>query len=344
MNDENLYQIVRDKICDWIYEGYYEDGDRIPAERELAQMLNVSRVTIRRCLTELEEERLIQREVGRGTRITFRNCGHRGELDMIVLVAPARNPFFSEFIGKFQSCAEERGALLLYVEKPCQEVLEDCLYRLYKRGLRNVVVWLEDIRADLRKLSRLRALGMNMVFFDSDQGFPYADCVTLDNGLAVRTLYEELKRLGCERIGYIGWDAFGMYSIREREKAYHEKAQDDGKGVFLRAPWTQRRRCEAIVRDTFEKDRDRIFDAVICSDREMGEAVLRAAAHVGAEVMIATVDEVTRGIGREVVVYRQNLEAVVEQIFASLQKQCVDGRNWSPKLMQIEGTLYIQKG
>ena len=68
-NDENLYKIVKDKICDRIYEGYHENGDRIPSERELAERMDVSRVTIRRALTELEGEGLIQREVGRGTRV-----------------------------------------------------------------------------------------------------------------------------------------------------------------------------------------------------------------------------------------------------------------------------------
>ena len=82
----------------------------------------------------------------------------------------------------------------MYVEKPRLEELENCLYRLYKRGLRNAVVWLEDLPVDVEKLRRLRALGMNMVFFDSDKAIPYADCVTLDNALAVRALYGELKR------------------------------------------------------------------------------------------------------------------------------------------------------
>lgn len=43
---------------------------------------------------------------------------------MIVLIAPARNPFFAEFIGRFQNYAETQDALLLYVEKPRLEELE----------------------------------------------------------------------------------------------------------------------------------------------------------------------------------------------------------------------------
>lgn len=337
MSDENLYKIVKDKICDQIYEGIYGDGDKIPAERELAEQMDVSRVTIRRALTELGEEGLIKREVGRGTRITFSNCGHPAETDMIVLIAPARNPFFSRFIEQFQEYAEERGALLLYVEKPRREILEDCLYRLYKRGLRNAVVWLEDIQSDLQKLERLRALGMNMVFFDSDQGLPYADCVTLDNRRAVWTLYEELKHRGCGQIGYVGWEAVGMYSVREREAAYREKAGE--RGVFLRIPWKERGHLEKVVRTAVGQHKEKLPDALICSDQEMGSAVRKAAEELKVPVRIATIDEIAEDGRREAVLYRQDLDGVIVRIFACLYAQCADEGGWRADIYRIVGIL-----
>ncbi len=228
MDSENLYQKVKNKICDEIFAGHYKDGDMLPSERELEKVLDVSRVTVRRSLQMLEEDRLIVREVGRGTKVTFHNSGNPADLDMIVLVAPARNPFFSEFIGRFQAYAETKGTLVLYVEKPKSEGLEKSLYRLYKRGLRNAVVWLEDLQVDRKKLQRLRAIGMNLVFFDSDRGLPYADCVALNNERAVSTLYQALKEAGYKRIIYIGWDMMDIYSIRMREEAYRTYAKDQG--------------------------------------------------------------------------------------------------------------------
>ena len=188
-------------------------------------MLEVSRVTVRKSLEILEDDGLIVRQVGRGTTVTLRNRGNKSELDMIVLIAPARNPFFAEFIGRFQNYAETQGALLLYVEKPRMEELENCLYRLYKRGLRNAVVWLEDLPVDVEKLRRLRALGMNMVFFDSDKALPYADCVALDNALAIRTLYGELKKDVYKRQD--------QRSAGEIEKIYQTVGKDAYRSVAL---------------------------------------------------------------------------------------------------------------
>ena len=157
MGNENLYEIVKNRICDEIFKGHYSDADKLPPERELEEMLEVSRVTVRKSLEILEDDGLIVRQVGRGTTVTLRNRGNKSKLDMIVLIAPARNPFFAEFIARFQNYAETQDALLLYVEKPRLEELENCLYRLYKRGLRNAVVWLEDLPVDVEKLRRLRA-------------------------------------------------------------------------------------------------------------------------------------------------------------------------------------------
>lgn len=50
-----------------IVEGELSHGEKLPAERELAQHLGVSRVSIREALRELENRGLIDRRPGRGT-------------------------------------------------------------------------------------------------------------------------------------------------------------------------------------------------------------------------------------------------------------------------------------
>jgi 2-aminoadipate transaminase len=64
-----LYVQLRDQLRSLVNAGDLRPGDRIPASRELAQMLGVHRTTVANAYAELESEGLIQGHVGRGTFI-----------------------------------------------------------------------------------------------------------------------------------------------------------------------------------------------------------------------------------------------------------------------------------
>ena len=63
---EPAYRQVRNLIADQIRSGEIPQGSQLPAERLLAEQLNVSRVTLRRALTTLAEEGLLTPSHGRG--------------------------------------------------------------------------------------------------------------------------------------------------------------------------------------------------------------------------------------------------------------------------------------
>jgi DNA-binding FadR family transcriptional regulator len=55
-----------------IIAGTYKHGEKLPAERHLADAFNASRTTVRLALDQLEQERLLTRRVGSGTFINHR--------------------------------------------------------------------------------------------------------------------------------------------------------------------------------------------------------------------------------------------------------------------------------
>lgn len=61
------YLGVREYVIDLIDRGVYEPGDKIPSERELANLLGVSRMTVRRALNELVTEARLERDSTNGT-------------------------------------------------------------------------------------------------------------------------------------------------------------------------------------------------------------------------------------------------------------------------------------
>ena len=65
-NERRLYQQVADQIRILIQDGAFAPGDRLPAERELAQQLGVSRPSLREALIALEIEGTIEIRMGSG--------------------------------------------------------------------------------------------------------------------------------------------------------------------------------------------------------------------------------------------------------------------------------------
>ncbi|MEB4614755.1 FadR/GntR family transcriptional regulator [Leucobacter sp. M11] len=75
-----------------ILDGSLAAGERLPAERELAELLAVSRVSVRQALRELESRGLISRKPGRGTVVLAPGESPTGEATLIagVLAHAAR--------------------------------------------------------------------------------------------------------------------------------------------------------------------------------------------------------------------------------------------------------------
>ncbi len=67
---EPLHVIIAGRAEDRIRSGAWPAGTRLPPERELCELLDVSRTSLRTALAELEERGLITRHQGRGTFVT----------------------------------------------------------------------------------------------------------------------------------------------------------------------------------------------------------------------------------------------------------------------------------
>lgn len=64
---EPAYAQIKRHIQDRIADGTWPEGTRLPAERDLASTLGVSRMTVHRALRELKDEGILVRQQGSGT-------------------------------------------------------------------------------------------------------------------------------------------------------------------------------------------------------------------------------------------------------------------------------------
>lgn len=341
---ELRYVDLKNYICRQIYEGFYQDGEKIPSERQMAADYEVSRITVRKALELLEEEGLIVREVGNGTTVTLKNHGNETQLDVIALAAPSRNPFFAHFIAEFQRCVWERDALLLYVEAPEHTSLEDCLYRLYGKNIRNAVVWPDDRPVDQEKLLRLRSIGMNLVFFDTDAAGKYADSVFVDNIDAVRTLLEKQEKEYRQYL-YIGWDNREVGNIRKREESFQSFCP---RGQIYRVPWRRDRKMADSAKEEIGKLAQEMSDGMIlCGTGELarqtaeviwGSGGNREKKEAGeTRIMLAAIDEFEGSRRYPAAVYNQDLCRAAREICDCLRRQSEEGKSWRAQIIPVKG-------
>ena len=78
------YQELKDLIIGRIASGELRPHDRVPSEHELVDAMNVSRMTAKRALRELNDEGYVERVAGRGTFVAdYRSQSHVLEVQNI---------------------------------------------------------------------------------------------------------------------------------------------------------------------------------------------------------------------------------------------------------------------
>jgi GntR family transcriptional regulator len=69
-SDLPIYRQIMRQLTDAIAGGRLRPGDKLTSQRELAEQLVISPLTVKKAYDELERERLIRTERGRGTFVT----------------------------------------------------------------------------------------------------------------------------------------------------------------------------------------------------------------------------------------------------------------------------------
>jgi len=72
-----LYHQVKEVMLSWISSGAFSTQQQFPSERDLENAFKVSRMTIRRALSELVEEGYLYREQGRGSFVARPRLEHQ---------------------------------------------------------------------------------------------------------------------------------------------------------------------------------------------------------------------------------------------------------------------------
>ncbi|MBX4936460.1 FadR/GntR family transcriptional regulator [Rhizobium binae] len=118
VESRRLYRQVADQIRLMIASGELAVGQRLPAERELAEQLSVSRPTVREALIVLEVEGLVNIRMGSGIYVVRRHAANAGASDREPVEGPfellqARAIIECAIAEEAAGCAKPEGVALL---------------------------------------------------------------------------------------------------------------------------------------------------------------------------------------------------------------------------------------
>lgn len=225
-------------------------GDYLPSEKEMTERYGISRLSVRRALTELQAQGLIEKRPGKGTFVRDPHEQGMGK-GMIGISIPQDhdfdngNPFLSQVHKSISSACFQLGYRV--------ELLHTAgLSRLSSSSL-NGLICVSYWNSDITRLNDVARVGIPVVLInrvnDSD-GFHY---VTIDHREWARRAVEYLIGLGHRRIALAGMIAEQNY-MQERVRGYQIALAENGipfderLKVFFPSAASMREQLDALLR------------------------------------------------------------------------------------------------
>lgn len=197
-----LYRQVYEAIKADILNNHYRESDFLPSERELGDMFQVDRVTVRKALDLLVAEGLVEKTASVGTRVKPSGCGLiAGKTIMFIL--PKRGNEDERITGSFNS------NLFYVVEEECKERNCRVIYTTIGRDERLVECLKGDDIAgvifvsknDVRVYEEAKSLGIPTVLVNDY--YPGFNSVLIDNQTGAYEATRHLLDRGHRKIAAI---------------------------------------------------------------------------------------------------------------------------------------------
>lgn len=141
----SLYKQVYENLRKQIADGKYKSGELLPSERELGEMFDVDRITVRSALEILVENGLVEKQAGVGTRVKELPLTQEQNTDSqnIIFILPKNinkadrimEPFNSNLFYKIEKEIRKHGYSLIYTTIGDEDNLSDVLNGNNIRGI-----------------------------------------------------------------------------------------------------------------------------------------------------------------------------------------------------------------
>ncbi|MCK1798084.1 substrate-binding domain-containing protein [Streptomyces sp. XM4193] len=212
------YRQIAERLRRDISAGAWAPGEQLPVERELADSLSVSVNTLRRAMSRLVEEGVVQRRQGAGTFVcpddepaAAQTQSASAERRLIGVLVPSTTYYYPRVVDGIQRVLREARASVLLASSKYDLAIEDSELRaMCETGVHGLLLvpnlhLMEDPQG---YVDRLRGLPVPYVLAERRPTDPVPDdpttYVKTDHGGGVYRAIQHLRTLGHRRIGLMG--------------------------------------------------------------------------------------------------------------------------------------------
>ena len=197
---KTLKDQTREYILNWIKERNLRPGDRLPPQRELSQILNVSPKIPELVLNELEAEHLVVRRCGRGTFLAGSpETAPRvsaGTRNVFLLLPTLRNPHFAEYAANAEVALHRGKRTMHIITGEAMPQTRDVIAQMVREGTGGIIAL--HCPDGLRAFAHRNRIPMVEIRYQSSASRrPAAGCfVIADLRAAAQKLGDHLLALG----------------------------------------------------------------------------------------------------------------------------------------------------
>jgi len=226
-----LYQQIYSHLKEDILTQKYSSGKRLPTEKEICEMFHVSRITSKKALNMLAEEKLIVRIKGRGSYVPQDKKSEYLKKQDKTKVIGIIMPDFDDAFGRdillvVEKCCRDNGVMLLISRSAdAQQYEQQAINDMIAFGVTGIlIVPIHGVYYN-KKILQLVLDGFPIVVIDRDlRGIP-VHFVGTDNESAARAGMDYLIEAGHRKIGIYTPPHEKTSTLKDRLEGVHQSLE-----------------------------------------------------------------------------------------------------------------------
>lgn len=293
MAQKKLYEVIIESILKKIENNEFSFETPICTESQLMEEFQVSRITAKRAITELEYQGILYRKRGVGSFVA-RDIFHKKEqvstaprICAFVLPFTIRQENIFHMISRINGKLSESNCFLsLFITDGNKSKEQSVLRQLLEQNVSGVLYYPVSANIHLDLLNQFVFRGIPVVVLDQPITVPYLYNILCDNFSGGKQLTEHLISLGHGNISFFSTNSLDTRpSVAERLGGYLQAMQDAGLPIRPELIVTHTSgESPEILREQLIRLREQGVTGIVCENDGIAASLIEACKQLNIEV------------------------------------------------------------